>query len=69
MTTGLLLEKTRSNPDFEGFVSGMPKLELERGLKTIRSLVQNLLAGFVPPEPSNPYVLVLLRPVRGSLGD
>jgi hypothetical protein len=32
---------------------------LERGRNTTGNLVQNLRAGFVPPEPPNPYVLVL----------
>jgi hypothetical protein len=54
-----LLEKTGSNPDFECLV-GPCKIngetiapELELGRNAIGSLVQNLLAGFVPPEPPN----------------
>ena len=31
----------------------MPKLESERSLNATGSLVQNLRAGFVPPEPPN----------------
>ena len=59
MTPGLLPEKTRSNPDFERSVSACQQyaetiaLELELGRNIPGSLVQNLRAGFAPPEPPN----------------
>jgi hypothetical protein len=54
-----LLEKSRSNPDFERLVGACNingetiALELERGRNATGSLVQNLRTGFVPPEPPN----------------
>jgi hypothetical protein len=40
--------------------------EFERGRNATGSLVQNLRAGFVPPEPSNPVRLGTLRSLQGS---
>ena len=59
VTTGLLLEKTRSNPNFERLVGPCEingetiAQDLEPGHNATGSLVQNLRAGFVPPEPPN----------------
>jgi hypothetical protein len=59
VTAGLLPEKTRSNPDFDGLVGACEingetiAQELERHPNATGSLVQNSARGFVPPEPPN----------------